>query len=121
MKMSDHIERKLYGDEFREMWGNGPWNDEPDEILWIDDDSGYKCVMRRNEFGAWCGYVAVPSSHPAHGLRSENAGDHLFCHWGTLPIRILAIHCQIRLTKKWSLTYGGLGLIVLTPMIWSQA
>ncbi len=27
----------------------------------------YPCVLHRNLFGAWCGYVAVPPGHPWHG------------------------------------------------------
>jgi len=74
-------ERKLYGPEYREMWGEGPWNDEPDEIVWTDDN-GYLCVMRRNTMGVWCGYVAVDSSHPAHGIHGEDVAGELRCNWG---------------------------------------
>lgn len=44
-------------------WPKGPWLTEPDHIYWINDESGYRCVMRRNLIGAWCGYVGVPPGH----------------------------------------------------------
>lgn len=51
----------------REGWRPGPWDDEPeDRIEWKDEATGLSCLMRRNRNGAWCGYVAVPPSHPAH-------------------------------------------------------
>ena len=38
-----------------------PWDDEPESVDF--EHMGYKCAMRRNSFGAWCGYVAVPDTH----------------------------------------------------------
>ena len=31
-------------------------------------DDGYVCVTRKTGRGVWCGYVAVPPTHPWHGL-----------------------------------------------------
>lgn len=46
--------------------GPGPWMEEPDyEAFRV---AGYPCVIRRNQFGNWCGYVAVPPGHPWHGI-----------------------------------------------------
>lgn len=58
--MSELIER-------RKNWEPGPWHDEPDEHDFIDGTTGYPCALRRNTFGAWCGYIGVPSDHPWHG------------------------------------------------------
>lgn len=81
--MTEKITKRLYGPEYRERWGAGPWNDEPDYIEWVDPMTEYRCVMRRNDMGAWCGYVAIPSTHPAHGITNEtDVGDELMCHWG---------------------------------------
>ena len=46
-------------------WGAGPWVDEPDHVTFVS--SGYPCILHRNHFGAWCGYVGIPSGHPFHG------------------------------------------------------
>lgn len=43
----------------RSEWNRGPWDDEPDEVLWIDDNTGLPCMMMRNHAGAWCGYVGT--------------------------------------------------------------
>jgi hypothetical protein len=47
-------------------WGAGPWVTEPDKVLWQDEATGYWCLANRNwrVSGSWCGYVAVPPSHP---------------------------------------------------------
>lgn len=44
----------------------GPWDDEPDKIQWVDPTTDLDCLMVRNHFGAWCGYVGVPAGHPAY-------------------------------------------------------
>jgi hypothetical protein len=50
-----------------EEWPAGPWDDEPGKRVWIDDDTGLDCLMVRNRYGVWCGYVGVPPEHPYHG------------------------------------------------------
>jgi len=48
-------------------WGDGPWQTEPDRVEWRH--AGLPCLIRRSPgvTGVWCGYVAVPPGHPAHG------------------------------------------------------
>ena len=38
----------------------GPWDNEPDKAQWIDEASGYDCLIVRGGGGALCGYVGVP-------------------------------------------------------------
>lgn len=52
----------------RSQWPKGPWDDEPDILEWIDEDSGLNCKMLRGPGGHWCGYVGVPKGHPAFGM-----------------------------------------------------
>lgn len=52
-------------------WEPGPWDDEPDRAEWVDETTGYPCLVKRNQFGVWCGYVAVPPGHPLHGGGAE--------------------------------------------------
>jgi hypothetical protein len=52
----------------KESWGAGPWMKEPDYAYWIDGETFYPCVARRNLFGAWLGHVAVDSKHPLYLL-----------------------------------------------------
>lgn len=54
--------------EDKKNWAPGPWQDEPDSKEWTDEDTGFKCAIRRGPVGAWCGYVGVPTDHPAFGL-----------------------------------------------------
>lgn len=52
----------------RSLWPPGPWDDEPfDTRQWVDQTTGYPCAMHRGSVGSWCGYVAVPTHHRAHG------------------------------------------------------
>lgn len=51
----------------RSDWNRGPWDDEPDEHDFIDGATGFPCALRRNSFGAWCGYIGVPDGHKLHG------------------------------------------------------
>ena len=59
-------------------WPKGPWLTEPDHVMWINDDSGgYRCVMRRNLIGAWCGFVGIP---PTHTLYMVPHTDPSYCY-----------------------------------------
>jgi hypothetical protein len=41
-----------------------PWEDEPDHAEWVQEPSGYKCRITRNETtGTLCGYVGIPKEH----------------------------------------------------------
>lgn len=46
----------------------GPWDYEPDKVQWIDPATDLDCLAVRNPFGAWCGYVGLPPTHPWHGV-----------------------------------------------------
>lgn len=48
----------------RDGWGAGPWDDEPDKVQFLDEETGLPCLIKRNHFGALCGYVGIPSTHP---------------------------------------------------------
>lgn len=54
----------------RSTWGEGPWQGEPDRIVWTAE-SKLRCVMRRSPTGNWNGYVAVPLGHPAHRMHYD--------------------------------------------------
>lgn len=47
----------------REPRKPGEWDNEPDELIFIDDKTGLKCFIRRNVnpgMGILCGYVVLP-------------------------------------------------------------
>jgi hypothetical protein len=79
---TDRKEEKLYGPEFREGWGEGPWQDEPDQITWTDPESGYPCAIGRQAIlGSLFGYVGIPATHPYHDA-PEEARNELDAHGG---------------------------------------
>lgn len=50
-------------------WGAGPWQGEPDKKQWLDDATGYPCLIVRSSHvtGSLCGYVGVPKTHAVYG------------------------------------------------------
>jgi hypothetical protein len=47
----------------RDGWGQGPWEDEPDFVLWMHH--GVRCMIWRNDItGSLNGYVEVSKRHP---------------------------------------------------------
>lgn len=47
----------------KEHWPDGPWKDEPDEVSWVDQNSGFLCLIRRAPMsGHLNGYVGVVPS-----------------------------------------------------------
>ena len=75
--------------EYRTMdksnWGFGPWQDEPDKKQWFDKETGYPCLIVRNDFGALCGYVGIPEDHPFYNKGYDevyDAGENIEVHGG---------------------------------------
>jgi len=44
-----------------------PWKSEPDYANWIDEATGYNCVIIREEHDALCAYVCIERPHPFYG------------------------------------------------------
>lgn len=65
----------------REDWESGPWDGEPDYKYWMNH--GLDCVIVRNGFGSWCGYVGVGSGHPCYQEYYQDIGNHgIHAHGG---------------------------------------
>lgn len=47
-------------------WPPGPWKSKPDKKQWLDEATGYPCLIKRNPLGALCGYVGIPFNHPRY-------------------------------------------------------
>lgn len=45
-------------------WKNGEWDYEPDKIQFVDQATGYPCLVLRGPVSSLCGYVGVYPSHP---------------------------------------------------------
>lgn len=47
---------------------DGPWKNEADKIAWVDPDTAYQCILRRNARRGYLeGFVGVEPSHPLFG------------------------------------------------------
>jgi len=85
-------------------WGDGPWQDEPDKIQWVDPATGLDCLMvRHTRVGHWCGYVGVAEGHPAFEQDYDNVrvgpcpdNDH----WDHEPSCYLDIHGGLTFASK---------------------
>lgn len=66
----------------RDGWVPGPWDAEPDKVVWVDEATDLDCMVRRGGGGAWCGYVGVPTSHPWHGDSYNDVPGHVSVHGG---------------------------------------
>lgn len=56
----------------RELWGEGPWQNEPDYLQFKDEATGAPCLIVRGPVGALCGYVGVPEGHKYFGVEYDN-------------------------------------------------
>lgn len=61
------MQRIEYRTADKSEWGEGPWQNEPDKVQWLDPETNYPCLIVRNQLGALCGYVGVPDGHPCRG------------------------------------------------------
>lgn len=112
----------------REAWPPGPWHDEPwDIVTWVDEATGYECMLNRGYMGAWCGYVAVPREHPAYGKHYDGidvsvhggltfAGANRYGKEGYYYLGFDCNHCQdlapgaLALSAEMAARDGSLGL-----------
>lgn len=54
-----------YSTQDKSDWGPGDWQDEPDKMQFLDEETGLPCLIVRAEVtGALCGYVGVSPGHP---------------------------------------------------------
>lgn len=66
-------------------FGDGPWQNEPDQRMWRDEATGYMCAILRSEtMGQLNGYVAVPEDHPLHNAKLGSTGEGVECEASAL-------------------------------------
>src|SRR5437899_2549525 len=65
MPMADACHACKQNDKLKAQAGPGPWSKEPNRVQFTH--AGLDCLLHRGGLAAWCGYVAVPPGHPAHG------------------------------------------------------
>lgn len=64
----------------------GPWDAEPDHVDFVH--VSLPCILHRNDFHAWCGYVGVPPGHPLHGKDHDGDRDD----YDNAPSATLEVH-----------------------------
>lgn len=79
--------RRLDEDETKEPyylrpWPEGPWDAEPDKVVWREPELPYPLMVVRNNFGALCGYVGIPPEHPLHGVTYQEVESRFEVHGG---------------------------------------
>ena len=55
--------------------GPGPWDQEDDKYEWINEATGYPCIIVRNQMHAFCGYVGIPKNHALAGKSYSEIED----------------------------------------------
>lgn len=85
---------------------HGEWTNEPDAVLWTDSATGLLCAARRSTLGTWCGYVAVPSSHPWAGIEYNGDDSKPYGERGFEPQNAVDVHGG--LTFSGTLAFGGM-------------
>jgi len=61
----------------KSTWPDGPWKSEPDKRQWLDEETGFACLINRHpSSGHLCGYVGVPHNHPWFGRDDVDADVH---------------------------------------------
>lgn len=83
----------------RSEWPAGPWDDEPDKVVWIDPATDLDCLIHRNQMGGLCGYVGVGPDHPFSGIHYSDCATQADCEGGwddtpghVSPERVLSVH-----------------------------
>lgn len=57
----------------RKGWPSGEWDNEGDAQGWIDEETGYWCLIHRSQVtGSLNGYVAVTEGHPYYGHEGDD-------------------------------------------------
>jgi len=50
---------------------DGPWQEEPDKLAWVDASTGLACTILRQQDGVLGGYVGVGEDHPLFGFQVD--------------------------------------------------
>ncbi|MDP8928646.1 MAG: hypothetical protein M3O70_08760 [Actinomycetota bacterium] len=89
---------EVYSVQDKSGWGAGPWQEEPDKVVWVDATTDLDCmIVRHPHLGHWCGYVGVAPEHPWHGISYDGCLEDRSCtdQWEcehTSPERNVRVH-----------------------------
>lgn len=69
--------------KFKLMVSDRPWEHEPNSEEWVDEATGYKCLIWRHPtHGSLNGYVTIPRKHPLHGQNYDEINHFVDVHGG---------------------------------------
>jgi hypothetical protein len=69
------------------LWGAGPWQMEPDQLEF--EYKGFKCELKRNHVGCWCGYVGIPKDNPILAdIDDINDEDYMNMDYDNIPLDV---------------------------------
>lgn len=80
----------------KEKLSNGPWDKDIEEYPyhgeteeerkekyeWIDEETEYKCSIKRNMYWNWLGYVELPKNHPYYDKNYVDIEQNFNVHGG---------------------------------------
>lgn len=62
-----------FDEEIKKRLPEGIWQDEPDHIHWVDEETKLDClIVRQEKAGHLCGYVGVKPGHPLYKVQYHN-------------------------------------------------
>ncbi len=74
-------------------WGEGEFQNEPDKLEWVDEATGYPClIVRQHRHGALCGYVGVTEIHPWFGINYNQSFSGDEDDYDTTPELLINVH-----------------------------
>jgi hypothetical protein len=96
----------------RTGWRPGPWDAEPDKLLW--EHAGFDCMIVRSLHGHLCGYVGVPENHPWYEKHQDEVDVQV--HGGlTYGAHCQDVICHSKPQKTWWLGFDCCHMGDLSP------
>ncbi len=80
--MTTETTERTYTTIDKSGWGDGPWQQEPDWVAWIDGETAFPCMIVRGPLGTLNGYVGVDGEHDAFGRSLDDLSSVLSIHGG---------------------------------------
>lgn len=65
------VAEQLYSNPERRPNKSGPWDNEADKVAWVDEATGFGCIMLRQTDGTLSGYVGIGPDHPLYGFKAD--------------------------------------------------
>lgn len=108
----------------KQDWKEGPWQREADLIRWIDPLTHLPCsIIRSEETGVWCGYVAIDYRHPLYMVNKRDATyEYIDVHGGISFADFLKHHDTwiVPMERRWWIGFDCMKKLDLAPRVLHQ-